>query len=440
MARELDERQGKRMDISTILNRIAEEVEDHPSPTDLEDACRRAVASFIRSSDRLPEADEVSDIVEETVAAEDIVDPEDAVSEDGEEVVLTEEQEANLDEDQVVEVEGRKMALVRGKALPIRTISSPMAGRISARIVSSISAAHIALQAEGIEVPSLETLAIEDDGAVIICPECGGTECYDTFRDGVTTMSECPECGCTFSSTVEEEDDGEASVEEATRESTVIVEDGDVVITGTCWYDPDEMVFRYTVVDCGEVSMEGEEEEADDVQSLFDDIAAAYWAFPEADVVIVAADGSKLKVSSIEGNEVRYGKYAGTRSDAAVGIACGELVVDKSDVYVGDVEEEEEYGNADGEKIEVVEKDGDEVVVEESGIDKETGRMYTRARRMRVAKLLEELDKRGFFLTSGAEGEEEEPAEEEEGADETVFEKEEHRRKAMARRVRDEWR
>ena len=230
------------MDVTTILNRIAEEVEDHPSPTDLEDVCRHAVASFIRHSDRLPDADEVADIVDETVEAEDMVDPADAVDEESGEVVLTEEQLDNLDDDETVEVEGRKMAVVNGRAMPIRVVSNPMPGRIASRIVASIGASHLALQAEGVEVPTIDSLEHEHEDVIVLCPECASTNCTDVWYDDACVTSICNDCGAEFSRSMV--DDADATVEELTTEDIAIVEDGDVSIFGTTWYDPEVCLWQ----------------------------------------------------------------------------------------------------------------------------------------------------------------------------------------------------
>lgn len=311
-----------------VVEIAARNVEGFRSGSDVECACRFAVARKMRAERRLLSSDEVEDVVEDVVDAETSVDVEDRV--DGDHVEMTDvewdsvpvEDKVMFDKEDGEVVEG---VVVGGRLLPVKLSSDFRASVIAERINMEISStAHLANVNEGVNVKSLYH-PVPD--VKMPCPRCASENVTPVWYDNGEVIACCNSCGNEFDADVNVV--AKATLAERTVEDIDILPEFDVF--GSVWYQ-DNGKFGFEVYSSGDLVDAGDADTFEEVQERFDDIADAYDELDEG-VGIDFASGKSDVIDVVDGDElVLEGGKRASRARIARMVADGMAFVDKSNV------------------------------------------------------------------------------------------------------------
>ena len=311
-----------------VVEIAARNVEGFRSGSDVEQACRKAVARVMRSERRLLTADEVEDVVEDVVDAETSVDVEDKV--EGDHVEMTDvewdsvpvEEKVMFDKDNGEVVEG---VVVGGRLLPVKLSKDFRASVIAERINMEVSStAHLANVNEGVNVKSLYH-PVPD--VKMPCPKCASENVTPVWYDDGEVIACCNSCGNEFEADVDVV--AKATLAERTVEDIDILPEFDVF--GSVWYQEDGK-FGFEVYSSGDLVDAGDADTFEEVQERFDDIADAYDELDEG-VEVDFANGESDVIDVVDGDELLLegGKRA-SRARVARMVADRKAFIDKSKV------------------------------------------------------------------------------------------------------------
>jgi len=308
-----------------VIEIAASAVERDPmSASDVESACRFAVARSMRESRRLLADNEVEDIVGDIVDEETYVEPEALEPNEDGEIELTDSEWESVDEGEKV-VYGDKVGLVvNGSFCPVVTVPDFRVARISARICKSIEAqAHI-IASTGIDERSLYHTVPD---VLMPCPKCESTNVTPVWFDGGEVVACCNACGEEFDASVE--DVARATLAERTVEDIDIIPEHDVF--GSVWCSGNGG-FGYEIYASGELVDAGEDDTFEGVIDRFDAVADAYDDIEEG-VGVDMASGFSGDVESISEDRIVFddGRTA-SRAKIARMVADGSAFLDFSNV------------------------------------------------------------------------------------------------------------
>lgn len=382
------------------IARIMDVIEDGISASDVEEICREAVVDEVLERARLITEEEIQRILEPVVRGEMIVDPEERI--DGEHVDVTDVEYDNLPDEAKVEgaSDGEKKVVVRSRVYAARIRPDMNAKVIAAKIANEIRTAFFEIRSQsGIDL-DFDSLHRSEPDADKGCPHCGSANTTPVWYDAGCMTVHCNSCDSDFEASMKGA--GKLSLKERTIEDYDIVPEADIF--GSVWYDDGgdrdyrEPGYPYEIFQDGEPVFMGWCSDFEDVMADFDDFSRKWHEISEGMSVYSSESGRELKVSSLDGSSVFFGKTRASRAKIAASAMRGTMRFGSSHLYCDSVKVGDLYRDARGNSMEVYDVSGGNVYYYDADIANRSASITVQHMRLPLQQFLGKVDERGYSL------------------------------------------